>query len=38
MQVLHGKALSFNNLLDINGALEAIKMCNGQLFGYQAQS
>ena len=29
MQVLHGKALSFNNLLDINGALEAIKMCNG---------
>lgn len=29
MKVLHGKALSFNNLLDINGALEAIKMCNG---------
>jgi phosphoribosylaminoimidazolecarboxamide formyltransferase/IMP cyclohydrolase len=25
MKVLHGKALSFNNILDINGALEAIK-------------
>lgn len=25
MQVLHGKALSFNNILDINGALEAIR-------------
>ena len=25
LNVLHGKALSFNNILDINGALEAIK-------------
>lgn len=25
MKVLHGKELSFNNILDINGALEAIK-------------
>jgi phosphoribosylaminoimidazolecarboxamide formyltransferase/IMP cyclohydrolase len=25
MKVLHGKALSFNNILDIHGALEAIK-------------
>lgn len=27
MKVLHGKALSFNNILDIQGALEAIKGC-----------
>jgi phosphoribosylaminoimidazolecarboxamide formyltransferase/IMP cyclohydrolase len=25
MQVLHGKALSFNNILDINGAIESIR-------------
>lgn len=25
LEVLHGKALSFNNILDINGALEAIR-------------
>lgn len=25
MEVLHGKALSYNNILDINGAVEAIK-------------
>ncbi len=25
MEVLHGKALSFNNILDINGALESIR-------------
>ncbi len=25
MEVLHGKALSFNNILDINGAIEAIR-------------
>lgn len=26
LEVLHGKALSFNNMLDINGAIEAIMM------------
>ena len=33
MKVLHGKALSFNNLLDINGAIESVKALDKNRFG-----
>ncbi len=29
MKVLHGKALSFNNILDINGAIESVRALSG---------
>lgn len=29
MQVLHGKALSFNNIMDINGAVESVNRLSG---------